>query len=508
VYRVPTPAEIVELAARDHVSMTLDEAEALLPGIAATLAAFGEIGAIESLEQPSPSSGDRSAARRPSADEDPYNAFITMCDVPGARDGPLAGRRIGIKDNIDVAGIPTTNGSLTTAHTPAADAVVVERILRAGGRIVGKLNMDDFGAGATGEVSAFGAPRNPFDPTRTAGGSSGGSGAAVRSGAVDLALGVDQGGSARIPASFCGIVALMATHGLVPSWGVTHLDHTLDAVCPMGRSVPDVALLLQVVAGEDPRDPQWVRGAIRPGDYLDGIEDGVRDWTVGVIRESVPVGLCDEAVVGNLNAAASALGDAGAEVREVSIPLWERGTEIALALLCHLWGACVRSEGEGFGHLGLVDLERMRTFARARRESGHLLPPGIKIRLITSRFLDEEYENLTYGIAQNRRLQLKQQIETALGPHDILLTPTTPTTAFPLSQTGSTAVLSMVGDRLRTATIHNTAPVNLAGHPALALPSGSDGSGLPTSVQLIGRRFREADVLRAGRLLERRLGSA
>ena len=161
----------------------------------------------------------RRSKYRPTRDENPFNVFITKCRIEGAVSGRLAGRTVGVKDNIAVVGVPTTNGSRFTPYVPSMDAVVVEQTLGAGGTIVGKLNMDDFGAAGTGETSAFGAPRNPVNPAYSAGGSSGGSGAAVRAGEVDLALAVDQGGSSRIPAAFCGVVTAKATHGLVPSFG-------------------------------------------------------------------------------------------------------------------------------------------------------------------------------------------------------------------------------------------------------------------------------------------------
>src|SRR5581483_2497108 len=174
-----------------------------------------------------------------------------------------------VKDNISVAGVPTTNASRMPPYIPDVDAVVVERIIEAGGAIVGKLNMDDMAAAGTGETSAFGPARNPIDPARSAGGSSGGSGAAVASGEVDIALGVDQGGSGRIPAAFCGVVTVKATQGLVPSFGVAHIDHTIDSVTPIARSVADVATTLEVIAGEDWRDPQWVRGPLIADHYAE-----------------------------------------------------------------------------------------------------------------------------------------------------------------------------------------------------------------------------------------------
>ena len=223
--RGPSPDEVERLAALDEVELAAGEAEELQPVVAALVAAAAAALAVEEPRPPAP-------AREwwpPPAEENPYNAFITCCRVEGAAGGLLAGRSVGVKDNISVAGVPTSNGSRLPSFTPAVDAVVVERILAAGGTIVGKLNMDDFGAAGTGETSAFGPPRNPVNTAYSAGGSSGGSGAAVRSGECDLALAVDQGGSGRIPAAFCGLVAAKGTHGLVPSHGVTHIDHTIDA---------------------------------------------------------------------------------------------------------------------------------------------------------------------------------------------------------------------------------------------------------------------------------------
>ena len=218
--RPPSLVDIAETAALDGIELAQSEAEELSGIITALVLAAAD---AYRFDQPAlPTYGtSRDPGRRPSPSEDPLNAFIRVCDVAGADHGPLAGWRLGVKDNIAVAGVPMTNGSALTPFTPTLDSVVVERILKAGGSIVGTLNMDDHGGGATGVMSAFGPARNPIDPSRTAGGSSGGAGAAVGSGAVDAALGVDQGGSGRIPAACCGLATVKATHGLVPTFGVT-----------------------------------------------------------------------------------------------------------------------------------------------------------------------------------------------------------------------------------------------------------------------------------------------
>ena len=269
-----------------------------------------------------------------------------------------------------------------TPYVAVCDAVVVERILAAGGRIVGKLNMDGWSAGGSGETSAFGAPRNPVNPTHTPGGSSGGSSAAVRCGAVDLALGVDQAGSARMPASYCGVVAIKATQGLVPTFGVTHHDHTLDAVCPMARTVSEAELLLTVVAGADWRDPACQLAALRGNSrgrtrwdtnhlHIDeGAARPLAGLRVGLVAEGSPESMTVPEVFANQDAVAAVLRDAGAEVIVTSVPLWGWGYQIARVLLCHLVDGLISSEGEGYGHLGLIDADRMDAFARVRRAEG------------------------------------------------------------------------------------------------------------------------------------------
>jgi amidase len=501
-FRRPSAAELVAIGSLDHLELTEDEGNELLPAVEGLLDALEHLATAPSLELPPSPYRDRDPGRPPTRDEDPWNAFTRICDVAGADAGLLHGKTVGIKDNIDVAAVPTSNASATTSYVPTYDAVVVERILAAGGRIVGKLNMDNFAAGASGETSAFGPPLNPVDPSRSPGGSSGGSGSAVASGAVDVALGVDQAGSARIPASFCGVVALMATHGLVPTKGITHLDHTIDFICPMATTVDDAALLLEAIAGDDWRDPQWVRGPL-PASWKRGEGDDVRELKVGLVVESLRTDICSDDVVRNTQGAAHALGEAGADVRSVSIPMWVYGLPIVQTLLVHLAGAMIKSEGVGFGHLGAIDVARSQAFAVARREGNRLLPPWMKTLIVVERYLHDEYLNVTYGMTHNLRLRLREDIQRTLAEVDVLLTPTTPDSAPPLLE--QEEVASGVASRVLKSLPYNTAPLNLSGNPVLALPSGSDGLGLPTSVQLVGRRFAEQTIVRAGRALEQAL---
>jgi len=499
-----TAAEIAALAPLDWIQLRAEEAEELLPVIAA-LTDFDELVSRLEGEFTLPRPGSRDPGYSPGPDENPHNAFIRRCDVEGASSGPLTGLRVGVKDNIALAGVPMTNGSRATPFVPEHDAVVVERILAAGGRIVGTLNMDDFGAAGLGETSAFGPARNPVDPSRSAGGSSGGSGAAVRAGEVDLALAVDQGGSGRIPAAFCGVVAIKATHGLVPSFGIVHIDHTIDVVTPIARTVSGAARLLEVIAGEDWRDPQWVRGGIATADFAAAAGDGVRGLRVGIVEESCSASICEPAVLEGVDRAAEALAEAGASVGRLSIPLWRDGLAIFLPFIAHLAADMYRTEGQGVGHLGAVDVEAMRAYARRRREESAQLAKQVKCWVIADRYVHEKWQGIPYGRLHNLRLALRQRVSSALEDWDLLLTPTVPLTAPVLADSG--VPFAEISGRTAERLPYNTAPINLSGHPALSLPSGADRERMPTAVQLIGAHFDERTVFRAGFTLERALAA-
>jgi amidase len=501
--RRPVLSDLEGLARAEGIVLAQGEAEELLP-VVSSLTAFAELEARIDDSLPLLRPSGRDPGYVPSPDENPYNAFVRRCHVEAPSDGPLAGLTVGLKDNISLARVPTTNGSRLTPRVPVHDAVVVERILAAGGTIVGKLNMDDFGASGLGETSAFGPARNPVDPARSAGGSSGGSGAAVRSGDVDLALGVDQGGSGRIPAAFCGVVGVKATHGLVPSWGVVHIDHTIDSVTPLARTVGDAALLLEVIAGEDWRDAQWVRGCSLAEAYADAEDSGVEGLRIAIVRESVDVEICEPAVLENLAAAAAALATDGADMAEISIPLWRDGLAIFLPYVAHLFSETFRSEGQGYGHLGVYDIDAMEAYAASRRDESQLLAQQVKAWLLADRFVHDRLNGIPYARLHNARLALRRAVSAALEQWDLLLTPTLPITAPRLLD--GPATFAEISSRTAAALCFNTAPLNLTGHPAISLPSGVDDDGLPTAIQIVSPHSRDAVGFRAAFALERALG--
>jgi amidase len=500
----PTVADVEAMARLDGIELRDGEAADLHATVVALVESAARAEERETL-QLELREGARDSGRRPTADEDPYNAFIRRCVVEGDREGPLAGRTVAVKDNIAVGGVPMTEGSHFPPFTPTVDAAVVERILDAGATIVGTLNMDDHAGGATGVMSAFGPTRNPVDPTRTAGGSSTGAGAAVRSGGVDLALGVDQGGSGRIPAAYCGVVGVKATHGLVPSFGVGHIDHTIDHVTPIARGVHDAALLLEVIAGEDWRDPQWVRGPITTGAYTSAAGLGVEGMRIGVIEESVSSVECDASVLEGLERAVSALRDAGATVERLTLPIWADGFATFQPFVAHLIANTIRSEGVGYGHLGYIDVDRLHAFAAARRTESRNLNPYIKCWMLADRFLHERYLNVSFGILQNQRLLIRRRLSEALAEWDLLLTPTVPSVAPKLL--GADPSIDELLAHSPATVAFNTAPLNLSGHPALSIPTewGRDGA-LPTAVQIIAPHLAEHTAFRAAFALEEALG--
>lgn len=498
-FRPPTATELVDLAARDDIELTDDEAAELVDVVARLVEAAGRALEVDG-DLPIARPAGRHSGYIPSPEQNRHNAFIRRCEISGTPAGPLAGRTIAVKDNISVAGVPTTNGSRMPAYTPDLDAVVVERILAAGGTIVGKLNMDDMAAAGTGETSAFGPARNPVNQAHSAGGSSGGSGAVVAAREADLSLGVDQGGSGRIPAAFCGVVGVKATQGSVPSFGVEHIDHTIDSVTPIARTVSDAALLLDVIAGDDWRDPQWARGVVEPFRCADAATDDLAGLRIGIVRESCDDRFCIPSVVTGLHRAAHALRSAGAQTEEMSIPIWRHALTIFQPYIGQLVASMFRSDGEGVGHMGYIDTARMHAFARDRRTQSPLLADQIKAWVLADRHLRDRYANGAFGRLHNLRLLVRHQVDAALSSFDVLLTPTLPITAPRLLE--SAAPFAQIAERTSAALCYNTAPLNLSGHPALSYPSGHDDAGLPTAAQIIGPRGGERVMFRAGFALE------
>ncbi|GAB2587169.1 amidase [Paractinoplanes abujensis] len=484
-------------AAADHLGLPLTDA-----GVAAVRADIAPIiellGGLDALAEPLPPVRyPRTPGHRPAPADDPYNGWAVRTDIAGAASGPLAGHRIAVKDTVGVAGVPMTAGSATLqGFAPDFDATIVTRILDAGGNLAGKANCEYFCYGAGSHTSANGPVRNPWDPARTAGGSSSGSAVLVASGAVPMAVGGDQGGSIRVPAAHCGIYGLKPTHGLVPYTGVMPVDPSIDHVGPMTATVADNALLLDVLAGPDGLDPRQV--GVRKGDYLGAVTGGVKGLRVGLLTEGFGQPLAEPGVERLVRSAADRLAAAGATVVEVSVPEHRTMMNVWAAIILEgTVQVAMHGNGAWTGITGLNPTALMRAHS-AWRHRAHLLSEPIKTGLIAGHYLREVYGGVYYAKAQNLVRAARQAYDTALNDVDVLALPTVPFVAPPLPVGTSRAEMSAPG----FDPVVNTAPFDCTGHPALSVPCGLS-EGLPAGLMLVGRHWDEATLYRAAGVLER-----
>jgi amidase len=503
--RRPSADRIRELAALEHMTLTQDDAADIAILVDRYLAFMDRLDDLP-LPELEVRYSERDKGRRPTPEEDPFNLFIRRCRVVGAKTGKLAGKTVAVKDNISVAGVPTTNGSrMIEGFVPDIDATVVERLLDAGATIVGKLNCDDFSFSGTSETSHFGVVPNPHNPAFSAGGSSSGAAAAIVTGAADIAIGVDNGGSARIPGSWCGVPAIKATHGLVPTFGITYLSHTTDFVCPLGRTVADVALALEVIAGHDPKDPQWVRGDLPVEPYSERLEGSVSGLRIGVLDEALDPAAVEADVADAFHRSIRLLEQAGATRVKLSLPIWRDAQAIWNGFVAHDVSTLVESNLEGFNRSGFCNLAWQAAFGRARRTRGDLLPPVLKVLMIVGRYLRDDLDSLYFSKATNIRFGFRQQVDALFDEVDVIATPTTPTKAYRLSD--KPIGLREVVESRATSMAMNTYPANVSGHPAITVPCGTGENNLPIGLQFIGPKFGEARILRAAHQFETLFGS-
>ncbi|HLL54411.1 MAG TPA: Asp-tRNA(Asn)/Glu-tRNA(Gln) amidotransferase subunit GatA [Myxococcaceae bacterium] len=411
----------------------------------------------------------------------------------GSPRGPLDGVPVGLKDLFLTEGVETTAGSrILKGFVPPYDGTAVRLLKEAGLPILGKLNQDEFAMGSSNESSGYFPCHNPWDLSRTPGGSSGGSAAAVAAREVFGALGTDTGGSIRQPAAFTNTVGLKPTYGRVSRYGVIAYASSLDQVGPMCRTVADTAALLQVIARHDPRDSTSAK--VDAPDYLANLEGGVRGLRLGLPREYFIEGM-DKEVEASVRAAARALEAQGAKIVDVSLP----HTKYALATYYILAPAeassnLARYDGVRFGYRaqGAKGLRDM--YARSRAEG---FGPEVKRRIMLGTYaLSAGYYDAYYLKAQKVRTLIRQDFLQAFEQVDAIITPSSPTPAFKLGEKVDDPLAMYLMDVF-------TLTCNLAGLPGLSVPCGFTQAGLPIGLQLLGKHFDEATLLRIGRAFER-----
>ena len=410
---------------------------------------------------------------------------------------PLAGAVFAVKDNMVMRGVRTTAGSrILFNYRPPYTATAVERLEAAGAIVIGKTNLDEFAMGSSTENSAYGPVKNPWDTTRVPGGSSGGSAVAVAARMVMGALGSDTGGSIRQPASLSGVVGLKPTYGRVSRYGLIAFGSSLDQIGPLANSVEDIALILSVIAGPDPNDSTSSSADV--DDYVSLLESNVLGMKVGVPREYYGAGL-DVEVKNSVEAAIKKLSEMGAEIVDVSLPHTEYAVPVYyLIATAEASSNLARFDGVRYGFRAEEAATLQAMYSRTRDQG---FGTEVKRRIMLGTYaLSAGYYDQYYGKAQKVRALIERDFREAFAKCDVIATPTAPTPAFKLGEKTNDPLEMYLSDIY-------TITANLAGVPGLSMPCGMSSGGLPIGLQLLGKHFDEATLLRAAYNLEQALGA-
>ncbi len=461
------------------------------------IAAFGRLDQL--VESKPPVKYARDTGYRPPSEEDPLNAWYWKCSIKGAPSGKLAGKRVAIKDNICVAGIPMMNGSsVLEGYVPDIDATVVTRVLDAGGEVAGKAVCESFCLSGGSHLADTGPTHNPHRHGYSAGGSSSGSAALVAAGEVDMSVGADQAGSIRIPSSWSGVVGLKPTYGLVPYTGASSLEFSIDHLGPMTRTAMDAALLLEVIAGPDGFDPRQVEA--RTANYTESLTGDVKGLRIALVKEGFRLeGASEPDVDAIVESAAHKFESLGAKVTTISVPEHRDGTPIFMGIGVEGVTRTVgRSNGMGSGWKGYYTTSLIDAYAGGMRSRPNDLSPTTKLMLLLGEYMLENYDGHYYAKAQNLARSLKETYDKALSEADLLVMPTTPMKVRPLPAADA-GLIEKVARSMES--VANTCPFDVTGHPALNVPCGLS-DGLPVGMMLVGRHWEDATVLRAGHAFE------
>ena len=413
----------------------------------------------------------------------------------GEIEGDLAGIPIGIKDNICTKGIKTTCASkMLEDFISPYNATVMEKINDENMILLGKLNMDEFAMGGSTEHSYFKKTRNPWDLNRVPGGSSGGSASAVAAGMVPWALGSDTGGSIRQPASFCGVVGLKPTYGLVSRYGLVAFASSLDQIGPITKDVKDSAILLNIIAGHDKKDTTSVN--IEKKDYVKALKNDVKGLKIGVPKEFLAEGTQPE-VKGKIEEAIQIYKELGAVVEEISLDVAKYSLATYYIIACAEASSNLgRFDGIRYGYRAKDYKDLNELFVKSRSEG---FGDEVKRRIMLGTYvLSSGYYDAYYKKAQKVRSLVMNEFNKAFQKYDVLLTPTSPTVAFKIGEKTSNPLEMYLSDIC-------TVSVNIAGLPGISIPCGVDSNNMPIGMQLIGNKFQEETILNAAYTFEQKL---
>ena len=415
--------------------------------------------------------------------------------VRGETTGPLHGIPVAIKDNMVTSGLETTAGSqILAGYVPPYDATAVTALKKAGAVIVGKTNLDEFAMGSSTENSGYGPTANPWDTGRVPGGSSGGSAAAVAAGSALTALGSDTGGSIRQPAALCGVVGMKPTYGLVSRYGLIAFASSLDQIGPISRTVEDAATTLEVIAGHDPLDATSYRGEYPQ--YRASLGRGVAGLRIGVVAELAGEGISPD-VLTACRSVVDSLAEAGAAVREVSLPSMEYALS-AYYLIAPAECSANLARFDGVRYGLRVDGATVEEMTARTRAAG--FGPEVTRRILLGTYaLSAGYYDSFYGQAQKVRTLVIQDFTRAYQGFDVLVSPTSPMTAFELGSRTEDPLSMYLVDVC-------TIPSNLAGAPSISVPVGLDAAGLPIGFQIMAPALGEEVLLRVAAEVERASG--
>jgi len=414
----------------------------------------------------------------------------------GGEISDFTGMPLAVKDNICTKGVNTTCASkILENYIPVYNATVIEKLQKQDYVLVGKANMDEFAMGSSNENSHFGPVKNPWDTGRVPGGSSGGPAACVAAGEAICSIGSDTGGSIRQPASLCGVVGFKPTYGMVSRYGLVAFASSLDQIGPLTRDVEDCAALLNVICGYDKNDSTSISGEVP--DYKKYLEQDIKNLKVGVPRELMVEGI-DREVKEAVEAALKIIEEMGGSVEETSLPSLEHALSVYYIIApSEASSNLSRFDGVRYGYRNMEQKTLRKMYRRSRAEG---FGNEVKRRIMIGTYcLSAGYYDAYYEKAQRVRTLIINDFKKAFNKYDVLISPTSPTTAFKIGERTEDPLTMYLSDIC-------TIPVNLAGLPAVSIPAGLSGDGLPIGVQIIGNILREGNVLRAARRLEEAIG--